>query len=295
MQKASFVVSTGRGPSASSVSIGLANANVATGVSAKDPGGLSNYLKGNSPSKWITGVQQFGKVTYSQIYPGIDLTFYGTAERLEHDFVVQAGADPKQIQLVISGSHPLSIEPNGDLDIQVEHGVIKLRRPDVYQLVGSDRVARAGSFTLLANNRVGFNIGPYDHARPLVIDPVLSFVTYLDGSVGQDLINAVAVDASGNVYVTGATNSTDFPTKNAYQPACDDCNDGFGNFDDAFVTEMNPSGTALVFSTFLGGSDSDYADAIVLDKSGNIIISGDDEFDRFSHCRQPSEPNPGRE
>src|SRR5206468_2466155 len=147
-------------------------------------------------------------------------------------------------------------------------GDVYLRKPTIYQMTAGVRREIAGRYELTGNNRVGFEVGPYDRSQTLVIDPVLSYSTYLGGSA-QDNGRAIALDSAGNAYVTGATASTNFPgaSSSAIQPT-------FGGFQDAFVAKLNATGTALLYSTYLGGSAGDYAGGIALDSSGNAYVTG---------------------
>jgi len=235
--------------------------------------GKSNYLRGNDPARWITGVPQYRRVKYASVYPGIDLVYYGDRKnggRLEYDFVVAPGADPRQIRLALDGSseHPKMghIEPkSGDLLLAIGHSEIRNLRPQVYQYVNGRRREVSGRY-LLAGSRVGFALGEYDRSQPLVIDPVILYATVL-GSSGANSGLAVAVDGAGNAYVTGSTTDGGFPTVNAFQGA-------LVAQKDVFVSKVNAAGTALVYSTYLGGSGSEEAHGIALDAAGNVYIAG---------------------
>jgi hypothetical protein len=246
--------------------------------------GKVNYFIGNDPKKWRTNVPTYGKVRYHNVYPGVDLDYYGNqGGQLEYDFIVAPGADPNAIALDVGAGlvpargrpqgSPLRIDRDGDLVIPANGSEIRFHKPSVYQLdTGSSLITRhaslvQGRFVLDAKNRVHFALGQYDHARTLVIDPSLIYSTYLGGSV-EDLANGVAVDSSGNAYVTGTTYSDDFPTLNPFQ-ATNKSQNGT-----VFVTEFNATGTALVYSTYLGGSGSDSGAAIAIDSSGNAYITG---------------------
>ncbi len=232
--------------------------------------GKTNYFRGNNPANWRTGLANFAQIRYRRLWPGIDLAFYGNGEHLEHDFVVEPGAAAKQIAFDIDGAQKIELLPSGDLVIHVDGGEVNFKKPVAYQQTSAGRKQVAAEFRL-NGNRVSFRLGRYDHRRTLTIDPVLVFSTLLAGSL-FDEITAMAVDASGNIYVTGETGSADFPTTpSSVHPACNACN---GVALDAFVTKLNPTGTALVYSTFLGGSDFDTAHSIVVDSNGNAIIAG---------------------
>jgi hypothetical protein len=182
-------------------------ANAAPALEALDPlPGKSNYITGSDPSRWITGIPTYGRVRYRQLYPGIDLVCHGSAGNFEYDFEIQPGADPSRIRLSLGESHAARLVKNGDLLIADGHREWRHHAPRVYQ--GSHQIA--GRYTLSADGQFGFAIGAYDHHQPLVIDPIITQVTYLGGTRG-DAISAVALDPAGNIYLTGYTNSTDFP------------------------------------------------------------------------------------
>jgi hypothetical protein len=235
--------------------------------------GTANYFIGNDPSKWHTGVPTYAKVRYTGIYHGVDLVYYGNQRQIEYDFVVAPGADPKSVRLQFSGAKELHLAANGDVVVTTANGSLTLHKPLVYQIVDGNRHSIAGSFAL-AKRTVGFRLGSYNHAKELVIDPVLAYSTYLGGS-GGDAGNAIAVDSAGYVYVAGQTSSTNFPvTTGAFQTT----NHATVNGLNAFVTKLNPTGTALVYSSYLGGSGSnnggDQASGLAVDSSGNAYITG---------------------
>jgi hypothetical protein len=247
--------------------------------------GKANYFIGNDPSQWHTNVPTYAKVRYESVYPGVDLVYYGTqGGQLEYDFVVAPGADPQAIALGVEtqGKGSLWINSEGDLVLPLPSGDVKLHKPVVYQPATNNGRRTAdhgqgtsieGHYLLDAQNRVRFEVGPYDHSRPLVIDPVLVYATYLGGS-GGDVGYAIAIDAvnSSTIYacIAGVTNSSNLPTTAApgspYQGT-------YGGLGDAFVSEINAAGTALVFSTYLGGSGTDTATAIAI-SNGSPFITG---------------------
>lgn len=198
-------------PDVSRVGIRWVGANVADSVSGEEllPG-RSNYFRGSDSSRWVRNVPQFARVRYKQLYPGIDLVFHGSGDALEHNFILQPGAKPDLIRLLID--RPFRIDRSGDLVTKIGNTEIRLVRPVAYQKLGESRKEVAARFALARNGDVRFRLGPYDRTEPLVIDPVFVFSTYLDGS-GSDEITAVTTDATGNIYVTGFTGSTDFPSR----------------------------------------------------------------------------------
>jgi hypothetical protein len=228
--------------------------------------GRSNYLIGNDPSKWQAGVRSYARVKYTDVYPGIDLVYYGNNGRLEQDFVIGPGSEPGAIKLSFDGVRRLRIDDNGDLVLAVPGGELRQSKPVAYQLVQGRKQEVASRYRLLARNQVGFEVGAYDATLPLVIDPILVYSTYLGGN-GEDISNGIALDPSGNAYVTGYTASTNFPTLNPRQAVKSGGND-------AFVTKLNSAGNTLVYSTYLGGSGNDQGKAIAVDSSGNAYVSG---------------------
>ncbi len=251
--------------------------------------GKSNYFLGNDPARWRTNVTNYAKVTYQAVYRGVDLVYYGNQQRLEYDFVVEPGADPGAITMRIVGKgtygpperreqdERLHINAEGDLVVETAAGEVRFHKPVVYQQAsaagprGPDSESRilkrsiGGRYLLKGKHEVGFEVGTYDRTRPLVIDPVLSYSTYLGGS-RSDFGTGIAVDSSGNAYVTGYTFSLDFPTENPSQV--------YAGSSDAFVTKLNPSGSALVYSTYLGGRGDDLGAAVAVDSSGNAYLTG---------------------
>ncbi len=174
--------------------------------------GKSNYFIGKDRAKWRTNVPHYAKVRYENVYPGIDLVYYGNQRQLEYDFVVAPGADPQAITLSFDGADRVEIDSNGDLILHTPVGPIRQHKPLVYQEVKGARQELWGGYVLKDENRVGFDVAAYDARQPLIIDPVLSYSTYLGGS-GDDLGFGIAVDGDGNAYVTGQTSSIDFPTE----------------------------------------------------------------------------------
>ena len=242
--------------------------------------GIANYFIGNDPGNWHANVPTYGRVKYSGVYPGIDLIYYGNQRQLEYDFVVAPSADAKLARLRFSGIERLRLSAHGDLIVIAANGKVTFQKPVVYQVVDGERVGVDGRFALMAKNEVGFALGKYDRRRELVIDPVLSYSTYLGGA-GSDVANAIAVDKSGDAYVTGYTMSTAFPTVTPYEKSNNDAPNGV-----AFVSKLNAAGTALIYSTYLGGSggcsgvpvnslnSGDVGNSIAVDASGDAYVAG---------------------
>ncbi|HTW48519.1 MAG TPA: SBBP repeat-containing protein [Acidobacteriaceae bacterium] len=242
---------------------------------AQLPGTVSYFL-GNDPAEWRAGIPTYARVRYAGIYPGVDLVYYGTERQLEYDFALAPGADAGAIRLRLAGARSVRLAANGDAVIGTEHGAVTLRRPEIYQTVDGRRQRVAGGFVRAGSRTLTFRLGRYDRTRALTIDPVLVYSTFLGGT-GSDSANAIAVDAAGDVYVTGVAASTNFPvTSGAYQGT----NPGAANQAVAtFVTKLNAAGTALVYSTYLGGSGTataggDIASAIAVDSAGDAYVTG---------------------
>jgi len=248
--------------------IKLLGANSSPQVAGMEPlPGKSHHFIGNAPEKWRTNISNYAKVRYREVYPGVDLVYYGKGRQLEYDFVVAPGADPGLIALAFEGARKMHLDRRGDLVLQTASGEIRQHGPEVYQDAAGIRQAVEGRYVLKGRRRVGFQIAAYDATRPLVIDPALDYSTYLGGG-GDDVGNGIAVDATGSAYVTGETASTDFPTtEGAFQTT----NRGAKN---VFVTKLNSTGSALVYSTYLGGSLSDRGNSIAVDAKGNAYVTG---------------------
>jgi len=228
--------------------------------------GKVNYFKGNDPTKWRSNVPTYAQARYENVYPGIDLIYYGNQQQLEYDFVVAPGQDPASITMAFEGMERLELEASGDLVLQTSGGEIRQRKPVIYQEVAGERQAIDGSYLLKPDDQVSFQVAAYDATKPLIIDPILVFSTYLGGS-GGDAGMGIAVDGAGQVYVTGSTGSTDFPTMNAFQPT-------WAGSEDAFVAQLSPDGTALNFSTYLGGNGFDGGRGIAVDGAGLVSVTG---------------------
>ncbi len=252
--------------------------------------GRSNYFNGNDPAKWRQNVPQYGQVRYRDVYPGIDLLYHGNQGRLEYDFEVAPGSDPGQVTLRFQGPKILRLSSDGDLVLGLGDGDLRLKAPRIYQKFGDEERPVTGHFRLRGRARVGFEVGPYDRSRTLIIDPLLTYSTYLGGSGEEScstILNqqiptypgtpgcpAIAVDAGGNAYVAGSTTSTDFPNPNGTPPPLV----GVAN---VFVAKFNSSGTALLYSTYIGGNDVDYTAGIAVDAGSNVIVAGTTNSSNF--------------
>jgi uncharacterized protein (TIGR03437 family) len=228
--------------------------------------GATNYFLGDNPARWRTGLPNYARARYPGVYPGIDLILYGEQGRLEYDFAVEPGADPSAIGLEFGGAEAVELGGEGDLLLRVAGGELRQHKPVAYQLRGERREFVESRFRL-AGRRVSFEVGEFDRSRTLYIDPVLSYSTFLGGSQ-SDAGNAIAVDAAGNAYVTGATQWTALATTPGAPQASNR-----GSFD-VFVIKLNPAGNALVYATYLGGSGSDSGAGIAVDAAGNAYVTG---------------------
>jgi hypothetical protein len=269
-------------PAATVVRMQLEGANPTPAIAASDKlVGKTNYFVGNDPKKWVTDNPSFARVKYTGIYPGVDVEFYGNQRRLEYDFTVAPGANPKAITLKIDGAHNIAIDSHGDLILRTPEGDAEFQKPVIYQMARGERREVAGKFMLAASNRVTFAVAEYDHSLPLVIDPVLSpvinYATYLGGT-GDESGFSIAVDANGDAFIGGFTSSLDFPitTATAFQTSFALVG-GCG-----FVTEIDPTGAHELYSTFLCGatpgnlnmgSAFDEIFGIAVDGAGKVYVT----------------------
>jgi len=324
----------------SAITMRLVGANPDAAIEGFDRlAGISNYFIGNDPAKWRTSIPHYAKVRYRDVYPGIDLVYYGNPQQFEYDFVVKPGGNPKQIQLAFQGAESLRVDEKGDLLVETSFGELRQRKPLVYQTRNQERLPVDGRYVLNAGLAISFEVGSHDIARTLVIDPVLVYSTSFGGrfpyiedrlSYMGEHVRGLAVDAQGNAYVAGLTVGTGFPvTSGAFQTeimaestpcfvaklnatgsalmyatylsadirdiAVDtnaqavvvgiaystDFPVTSGAFQtqprgliDGFVTKLNASGSALVYSSYLGGSRDDHVGSLALDSHGNAYVIG---------------------
>ncbi len=254
---------------------GLAGANPHPSITAEEAlAGRANYFHGRDPSRWQHDVPEFGRVHLHNVYDGVDLVYYGNQQQLEYDFLVAPGADSDRIHVRYRGLPTAAIDAQGNLHLgSGSHEVIE-HKPVAYQLRDGQRVPVAGSFRMKPQADqsidVAFEVGDHDSSLPLIIDPVLSYATFLGGSgSGGDVGYAVAVDGAGYAYIAGMTRSIDFPTTSgAFQSSAP------SSWADAFITKLTPDGSALVFSTYLDGTDWSQANGIALGEYGVIYVVG---------------------
>jgi uncharacterized protein (TIGR03437 family) len=230
--------------------------------------GKANYLTGDDPARWLVDVPRYARVRYRDLYPGVDLIYYGNQDRLEYDLVVKPGADPKMIRFSVSGARSMRLLANGDLVLRTAVGEARYHRPVIYQEINGERRMVTGRYARLARREIGFVIGDYDRSRELVIDPLLAYASLFSGGQ-KDIINAIAVDREGNAYVTGKAVSVDFPTTTgSFQRTYN------GGDTDAFVVKLNPAGNSRVYATYIGGNSADTGFGVAVNDAGEVYVTG---------------------
>lgn len=229
--------------------------------------GKSHYFMGADRTSWRTGVSQYARAELYKVYPGIDLAYYGTGGLIEYDFVVSPGAEPERIRVRVEGANEMSLDDGGDLVLSLDGGDIIHRAPVLYQVVGGERRSIEGRFVVHGSQIFGFEVGEYDREHPLVIDPVLTYSSFFGGH-GDDLGVDVAVDPTGHIYVGGFTSSLDLPTEDPIQLLSQGASE-------VFVAKLDPTGTSLIYSTYLGGTSNDRGLGLAIDADGYAYIAGD--------------------
>jgi Beta-propeller repeat/Cep192 domain 4/Abnormal spindle-like microcephaly-assoc'd, ASPM-SPD-2-Hydin len=235
-------------------------------VVGEDPQpGKVNYFIGNDPAKWRTNIPTFGRVRCKNIYPGIDLVYYGNHRQLEYDFEILPGADPSKIQFEVRGAQKIEVDGDGNLVLDTATSQLRFKSPVVYQNSNGQRTPVGGQYILRDSTHIAFQLSEYDGSKPLVIDPVLIYSTYLGGT-GNDNPKGIAVDSNGNVYLAGYTDSADFPLATLGSlPA---------GSPHVFVAKLDATGSNLVYADYLGGNSQDYGYAIVLDGANDVYVTG---------------------
>jgi hypothetical protein len=254
------------------VSLELVNANKSASVEGNrlQPG-KSNYFIGNRPADWISGVPQYAEVDCSEIYPGVNLRYYGRSGKLEYDFVLSPGADPSALALRVRGVKDISLSASGNASLQLAEGTIDLELPLIYQEdANGNHQPVPGHFVLRPKQEIGFVLGAYDPTKSLVIDPVLSYSTLIGANTSVQL-QGIAVGATGDAYVVGSTYATNYPVVAPLQAT----NAGY---QDAIVTKLSPAGDVILYSTYLGGGGFDSGLAIAVDSSGDAYVTGSAEW-----------------
>jgi hypothetical protein len=236
--------------------------------------GKINYFIGNDSSQWQTNIPTYAKVKYQAVYPGVDVVYYGYQGQLEYDLIVAPGANPDVIRLNFQGAERLEVAAEGDLILYTAGGEVRQQPPLIYQEINGTKQTISGQYVLTGKSQVGFDVAAYDPSRPLIIDPVLAYSSYLGGG-DADIGNGIAVDTAGNAYLVGQTTSSDFPTAGPIQNA----SASHGDLD-VFVMKLNSAGSELVYATYLGGngyslgSGEEIGRGIAVDASGNAYITG---------------------
>jgi hypothetical protein len=262
--KTTISIAPAPGQAGSVISMDFAGGrHIAARPGAQLPGKV-NYIRGNDAREWKLGLPTYESVGYQGIYPGVDVVYYGNQRQLEFDLVLKPGADPQSIRMKFDGTEGISVDASGQLVLKTRAGEIRLPLPQIYQVTGGSRMNLAGHYKLRPGNEVEFEVSSYDRTKPLVIDPTITYSTLLGNGTG----NAIAVDSDGNVYVAGSTSSGDFPTTVGVQQP------GYAANGDGFVFKINPAGTALLYSTYLGGARADSLTGIALDSMGAAWVSG---------------------
>ncbi len=228
--------------------------------------GKVNYFIGNDPEKWRRNVPTFGKVYYKDVYPGIDIVYYGNQQELEYDFVVAPGANPKAIKFRIDGAERIRLDQSGSLLLGLKQGEVRQKKPVIYQHAAEGSRSEVKGAYVVNGNEISFKLSAFDSGKPLIIDPILSYSTFI-GAGGNEQAFGIAVDAQGSAYVTGVTDLSLFPTTTgAFKQS--------SNFGGAFVTKFDPAGSSLIYSTYLAGSGSATGNSIAVDSAGNAHVTG---------------------
>lgn len=247
--------------------------------------GRVNYFFGKDASQWHTNLPTYGKIRYKSVYPGIDLLYYGNHQQLEYDFAVAPGADPRQIQFEIKGASETALDDDGNLVLSTNGAKLHFQTPVIYQESNGRRLPVNGGYTMKDASHIGFQVANFDASKPLVIDPVLVYSTYLGGS-GSDQPTGIAVDNSGNVYIAGYTDSIDFPLA------------ALGSLpsatDHVFVAKLDSTGSNLIYADYIGGNSDDYAVALVLDSTNQVYVTGSTQSGNFPvvNAYQSQQPGP---
>ncbi len=242
--------------------------------------GTVSYFIGDDPALWRSGLPTYEAVRYREPWPGVDLVFQGAPGRLKYEFVIAPGTSVSAIKLAYVGAESLALAPDGGLVVSTTAGVLHDESPVSYQIVEGERLAVESRFAIGDESTYGFIVGAHDADRELVIDPGLVYSTFL-GGVNGDVGNGIAVDSGGNAYVTGGTPSANFPVGPGFDTT-------FNSGSDVFVTKLNASGTALVYSTFIGGSSEDQGLAIAVDSLGSAYVTG--STGSTNYPRQQADP-----
>ncbi|MFN7918961.1 MAG: SBBP repeat-containing protein [Bryobacteraceae bacterium] len=236
--------------------------------------GVANYFLGSDPSRWRTNIPSYSRVRFRDVYPGIDIAYYGTDGELEHDFIVRPGADPARIRMELAGADAVRVESDGSVSAVVRGVTVTWRRPELYQIRGGQRRSVTGRYRGDGGNRLAFEVDGYDKAADLVIDPVVAYVSYF-GRSSADTGGRVVVDSAGNAYTAGITFDGSFPVT----PGAPSVSKG--TFGDILITKFNPSGSAVLYSTHIGGANAEGALGLAIDGAGNLYLAGSSDSDDY--------------
>jgi hypothetical protein len=246
--------------------------------------GRVNYFIGSDPASWRTNVPTYASVRYKDVYPGIDLVYYGNHQQLEYDFVISPGADPGRIEFEIQGANQIQLDGEGNLVLQTSSGDIRFQNPAVYQESNGQRLPVHGSYVLRDLTHVTFHLAQYDLSKPLVIDPTLLYSTYLGGA-GTDQPTGIAVDGTGSVYIAGYTNSSTFLLTAFGAPSA--------NANHVFVAKLDSTGSSLVYADYIGGNGNDYGIGLALDNGNNVYVTGSTTSSDFPMVKPYQAIEPG--
>jgi photosystem II stability/assembly factor-like uncharacterized protein len=244
----------------------MIGANTAPHAEGQDelPGKV-NYFNGNDPERWLRNVPTYARVNFKDVYPGIDMVYYGNQGELEYDFAIAPGADPKVVRFVVEGADKIRLDDDGDLLLSVSQGDVRLHKPVLYQLANGKRDEVKGEY-VIKGNEIRFKVRSFDSSKPLIIDPVLSYSTFLGGGSNEQSFG-IAVDSQGSSYVAGTTGGFSFPTTaGAFRTTAQSGG--------AFVSKLDPTGSTLVYSTYLNASGGTTGTAIAVDQAGNAYVTG---------------------
>lgn len=260
------ILQVGKSERSAAVTMHVGDGTAASKIEPLEPQpGQVNYLLGNDPANWHLDVPHYARVRYREVYPGVDLIFYGNQQQLEYDLVVSPGADPRAIAVRFDGAERLQLTARGDLLIDTIDGQVEQAKPLVYQEIDGNRKYVDAAYILKSPTELRFQVATYDQSRALVIDPTV-FFSYLGG--GGDEAKGLSVDSTGNVYVAGVTRATNFPTTGPFQGSS-------GGGLDGFITKFGPGGSPMIFSTYLGGSGDDGVSGIAVGgRAGNVYAAG---------------------
>ncbi|HYO50117.1 MAG TPA: SBBP repeat-containing protein [Chloroflexia bacterium] len=266
--------------------------------------GKVNYMVGSDPGQWRTGLPTYNHITYKDLYPGVDLLYEGSNSELKGTYTLAPNADPSSIRWRYNGAQSVTIDQTGNLQITVQgseardqgpgledknsalstqHSALVERAPAAWQERDGRRMPVSASYVLFEDGSVGFRLGAYDRALPLTIDPEITLETYFGGS-NNDFGEAIARDASGNIYIAGWTTSPDFPVVNAFQSKQQSLND-------AIITKLSPDGSTMIYSTYLGGQFHDRALGIAVDGAGSAYVTGLADSPNFPTTPGSFQPN----